>query len=89
MKKLFRLHRGLLSESLATTVCVRNLATIAGALRLQVDSELTNIHISPVAIEDGRLPAEWNNVEYKVLCDCLGYQEQCVGFCNFYEDGVL
>lgn len=89
MKKLFRFHRGSLKDSLDTTIEIRGIADIAAALRLQVDSELTNIHIDPQVIEDDRLPRDWAGLEFKVLCDCLGYENQCVGFCNFYESGVL
>lgn len=81
--KTFRKHRGTLSDSLKTTVEVNNLEDIKKHINT---TYLTNIKIKNNKIEDNRLPGIWNNSQYMVVADFGEYKEQCVGFCNFYEE---
>lgn len=83
MIKLFRKHRGSLVESLKTIVEVNNLEDI----KKHIDaSYLKNMQIKNKSIEDDRLPNIWGNIEYMVVADFDDYKEQCVGFCNFYNE---
>lgn len=88
MKKLFRLHRGGLAESLATTTEVAGLSDIKDKLRsmsLCLDF-YHNIRISREPLLDNRLPKEWEGISYHVLADFDGWRGQCIGMCNFYEE---
>lgn len=82
--KLFRRHRGGLSESLDTTVEVKNLKE----LRKYIKSELgfsSNVKIKKDPVKDNRLPPEWGNLSYYVVADIGDYKEVCIGMTNFYK----
>lgn len=89
MKKLFRFHKGTLSESLATTINVSGLPEIrekiADSIAWADASFFKNIRIQNQAHSDPRLPPEWNEVSYYVIADFDGHAGQCIGMCNFYE----
>ena len=88
METLFRFHRGLLEDSLKTTVCVTGLPAIRAYIKLKDPfffASLSNIRIKKEPITDNRLPKEWGSVEYKVVADFDGYKGQCIGFTNFKE----
>lgn len=85
MKRLFRYHRGMLAESLDTTVEVMGL----DHLKLLLSKEMPfvhNVRISLAADKDDRLPPEWGGYSRYVLADFDGHSGQCIGMCNFYED---
>lgn len=90
MKKLFRFHKGTLSESLATTINVSGLTEIreriADSIAWSDASFFKNIRIQNQAHSDPRLPAEWGGISYYILADFDGCTGQCVGMCNFYEE---
>lgn len=90
MKKLFRFHRGLLAESLETTMEVSGLPElcekIADSVAWADRNYFKNIRIKNEAYHDPRLPAEWGSISYYVVADFDGYKEQCIGMCNFYEE---
>jgi len=87
MKKLFRFHRGLLADSLATTIEVSGLAELQKKIEAQYpQGYISNIHIDPTPHKDSRLPEEWGGVSYYVVADFEGYEEQCFGMSNFYEE---
>jgi hypothetical protein len=86
MKRLMRVHRGQLSDSLATTREVRGLGELIKAVKAEyVPLELKNIHIDKHQLFDDRLPEEWGAQEWYILADFDTYENQCVGMCNFYE----
>lgn len=89
MKKLFRFHRGLLKESLATTTEVSGLAElrekIADSVAWANRNYFKNIRIKNEVHNDPRLPTEWGGVSYYVLAD-FDDGTGCVGMCNFYEE---
>lgn len=82
--KLFRSHRGGLSESLETTIEVDGIADLVRHIAKEMPWA-KNVKILNEAIEDTRLPSEWNNVSYYVVADFEGYTEQCIGMTNFFE----
>lgn len=91
MTKLFRFHRGLLADSLSTTIEVSGLCDLVEKINAEYDSfapsgYLQNIHIDPTPLKDNRLPKEWNGVSYYVVADFEGYKHQCIGMSNFYEE---
>lgn len=90
MKKLFRFHHGILSDSLKTTIEVSGLADLQKRVQAYWDSVapnyIRNIRIENRPIHDSRLPSEWNCVSYYVVADFDGYVGQCIGMCNFYEE---
>lgn len=89
MKKLFRFHRGLLADSLATTIEVSGLAELVEKVKEEWDfapNYLSNICIDPTPHKDSRLPEEWCGVSYYVVADFEGYKGQCIGMSNFYEE---
>ncbi len=90
MKKLFRFHRGTLADSLATTIEVSGLAELVEKVKASWDRHypnyLSNIRIDPTPHKDCRLPEEWRGVSYYVVADFEGYEGQCVGMSNFYEE---
>lgn len=92
MKKLFRFHRGLLADSLATTIEVSGLAELTEKVNAYwndfAPDYLSNIRIDPTPHEDSRLPEEWGGVSYYVVADFDGYEGQCIGMSNFYEELV-
>lgn len=86
MEKLFRFHRGLLSDSLETTTFVTGLEAIKTYLKESdplLYHELSNIRIKHEPYMDERLPKEWGSTEYMVVADCKGYNGICIGFTNF------
>lgn len=83
MIKQFRHHRGTLVESLKTSVEVNGIEDIRKHLDTAV---LNNIKIKNDPITDDRLPENWGNKEYMVVADFDDYKEQCIGFCNFYNE---
>lgn len=88
METLFRFHRGLLADSLETTVFVTGLSAIRAYIKLKDPfffASLSNIRIKKEPITDDRLPKEWGNTEYMVVADFDGYKGQCIGFTNFKE----
>lgn len=88
METLFRFHRGLLSDSLETTVFVTGLPAIRKYIN-DTDSilyaSLSNIRIRKEPYVDDRLPKEWGSVEYKVVADFECYKGQCIGYANFCQ----
>lgn len=88
METLFRFHRGLLADSLETTVFVTGLPAIRKYIN-DTDpifySSLNNIRIKKEPITDNRLPKEWGNTEYMVVADFDGYNGQCIGYTNFCQ----
>ena len=90
MKKLFRFHRGLLAESLETTKEVSGLSELREIISDSVAwagrDYYKNIRIAREAHEDSRLPIEWGGVSHYVIADFEGYEGQCIGMCNFYEE---
>lgn len=86
-KKLFRFHRGLLADSLATTIEVMGLTHLIKEINaVYPKGHLRNIRIKNEPINDFRLPEEWNGVSYYVVADFDGYEGQCIGMSNFYEE---
>lgn len=85
MRKLFRYHRGTLSDSLKTTIEVMGLAHLKLILAENMPFA-HNVRISLAADRDERLPEEWGGSSRYVLADFDGYSGQCIGMCNFYED---
>lgn len=87
MIKQFRQHRGSLIESLKTSVKVNGIEDIRKHLDTSI---LKNIKIKNEKIIDERQldlgRDNWGNIVYKVVADFGEYKEQCVGFCNFYEE---
>lgn len=83
MIKQFRQHRGSLDESLKTSVEVSGIEDIRKYLDTSI---LKNIKIKNDPITDNRLSENCGNIVYKVVADFGEYKEQCVGFCNFYEE---
>lgn len=88
MKKLFRQHRNLLDESMETCKEVSGISDIISILsEIFPQGYLSNIHIDNKSIDDSsRLGEEWKDTRY-VLADFDRYKAQCLGMCNFYEDG--
>ncbi len=90
MKKLFRFHRGLLADSLETTIEVSGLdelrKIISDSIVWADRDYYKNIRIQKEAHNDPRLPEEWNGISHYVVADFEGYKAQCVGMCNFYEE---
>lgn len=91
MKKLFRFHRGSLADSLATTIEVEGLLDLVEKINSEYDTfapsgYLQNILIDPTPHKDNRLPKEWNGMSYYVVADFEGYEHQCIGMSNFYEE---
>lgn len=88
METFFRFHRGLLADSLETTVFVTGLPAIRKYIN-DTDpifySSLNNIRIKKEPITDNRLPKEWGNTEYMVVADFDGYNGQCIGYTNFCQ----
>lgn len=88
METLFRFHRGLLADSLETTVFVTGLPAIQKYIN-DTDpilyASLSNIRIRKEPYVDERLPKEWGSIEYMVVADFDGYKGQCIGFTNFKE----
>lgn len=87
MIKQFRQHRGSLVDSIKTSVKVNGLEDI----RKHLDTSLLkNIKIKNEHIIDERQSDiggdNWGNIVYKVVADFGEYKEQCIGFCNFYEE---
>ena len=88
METLFRFHRGLLADSLETTVFVTGLAAIKVYIKLKDPfflASLSNIRIKPEPYLDDRLPKEFGSIEYMVVADFCGQKGQCIGFTNFRQ----
>lgn len=88
MKKLFRYHRGSLSDSLATTLEVHGIDEIRKIVNscTLCSGYFNNIRIEREPHADSRLPKEWGGISYYVVADFDGYIGQCIGMCNFYEE---
>lgn len=87
MKKLFRYHGRLLTDSLATTIEVAGLADLQKEIEADFpQGYLSNIRIKNEPRKDPRLPEEWDGVSYYVVADFDGYKGQCIGMSNFYEE---
>lgn len=86
-KKMFRLHRGLLDDSIKTCVNVNSLEDIRCILNDNFpDSFLRNICIDNRSIDDSmKLGQDWKYTRY-VLADFGDHKRQCLGMCNFYEE---
>lgn len=84
-KKLFRLHNSRLEESLKTTIEVEGLSDIIAWVD-ELMPWANNIKIQNRQLKDNRLSQEWGNIVYPIVADFKEYTEQCIGFCNFYED---
>ena len=86
METLFRFHRGLLEDSLKTTVFVTGLQGIKAYISY-IDSilyhSIKKIRIKKEPITDSRLPKEWGGIEYMVVADIDGCKGQCIGYTNF------
>lgn len=82
MIKQFRYHRGSFIDSIKTSIEVNGIDDIREQFNKSV---LKNIKIKNDPIEDNRLPENWGNIEYIVVADFDDYEEQCIGFCNFYD----
>lgn len=85
MKKLFRFHRGGLTESLATTIEVTGLYESKQILAKELPY-VHNVRIHRTWLSDDRLPEEWYGGCHYVVADFDGYTGQCIGMCNFYEE---
>lgn len=84
--KLFRFHRGMLADSLETTIQVKSLYDIQRAVEYAMSEiDPKNIRILNDPICDPRLPSEWGGICYYVLADIKGHFGQCVGMSNFYD----
>lgn len=84
--KLFRFHRGTLSDSLETTIQVKSLHDIKWAVENTMPEICPkNIRILNEPICDPRLPSEWGGICYYVLADIKDNTGQCVGMSNFYD----
>lgn len=86
METLFRLHSGLLEDSLETTVFVTGLPAIKAYISENAPvlyHSIKKIRIKKEPITDNRLPKEWGSIEYMVVADFDGYKGQCIGFTNF------
>lgn len=94
--RLFRLHRGLLADSMKTCKEVKDLKDIEEYFLSQTNlfSEcFVNFQIDPKGVDDSvRLGSDWSATHY-VLADCIypgqEFKAQCVGMCNFYEEGIV
>lgn len=85
MKKLFRYHRGLLADSLATTIEVMGLYELKQILAKELPY-VHNVRIHRKWMPDDRLPEEWSGGCRYVVADFDGFIGQCIGMCNFYEE---
>lgn len=85
--KLFRFHRGCLSDSLETAIQVKSLHDIKWAVENAMPEVCPkNIRILNEPICDPRLPSEWGGFCYYVLANTKDYAGQCVGMSNFYDE---
>lgn len=95
-KRLFRLHRGSLKESMKTCKEIASLRDIAVYVRSYMNwlpEYYTNFQIDPKGVDDSRrLGSDWSNTHY-VLVDFVfpgqEFKAQCIGMCNFYEEGIV
>lgn len=85
MSKYFRYHRGSFAESLATMRKVSGLADMKQLILAELPN-VKNIHISKTHYNDIRMPHQWDGKTHYVLADFDGYESQCIGMCNFYEE---
>lgn len=87
-RKLFRWHRGQLSESLDTTIEVRSVSHMISYIikDFPADNYLHNVRIKEECINDSsRAGGDWEN-QHMVIADFEGYTGQCIGWCNFIAD---
>lgn len=85
MKKIFRFHRHLFDESIKTMREVKDLSEMKCVIITEMPF-VTNIHISRTKFNDPRTPEEWGGTTHYILADFDGYESQCIGMCNFYEE---
>lgn len=94
--RLFRLHRGSLADSMNTCREVASLKDIAAYVRSDMNwlpECYVNFQIDPKGVDDSRrLGESWADTHY-VLVDCTfpaqEFKAQCIGMCNFYEEGIV
>lgn len=85
MRKLFRHHRGLLADSLKTTVEVSSFSDIEELVKKEWGQYCTNLNTKYVGDDSSRAGEEWKETYY-VLADFKdGYKQQCIGMCNFHK----
>ena len=82
--KLFREHRGGLTESLATTIeCPKGVKSIVE--HYAYDARLIDIFIDPKPIPDNRLPKEWKDVSFYVYGLYSDNSRAVIGMSNFCD----
>lgn len=82
--KLFREHRGGLTESLATTIeCPKGRKSIVE--HYAYDARLVDVLIAPKPICDDRLPKEWKGVSFDVYGLYSDDSRAVIGMSNFCD----
>lgn len=82
--KLFREHRGGLTESLATTIeCPKGVQSIVE--HYAYDARLVDVLIDPKPIPDNRLPQEWEGVSFYVYGIYPDIGRVVIGMSNFCD----
>ncbi|MBO7235159.1 MAG: hypothetical protein J6V05_01040 [Alistipes sp.] len=82
--KLFREHRGGLTESLATTIeCPKGVQNIVK--HYAYDARLMDVLIDPKPIRDDRLPKEWKGVFFYVYGLYSDDSRAVIGMSNFCD----
>lgn len=87
-RRLFRWHRGSLSESLATTKEVYSISDMIAYIIEDYQAPagyLKKIHISDEGLKDSRCGINWENI-YRVMADFNDNTSFCIGYCNFNQD---
>lgn len=86
--KVFREHRGVLVESLATTIeCPNGLSDIKAHYKDSILRHyIKDMYIQENIIPDDRLPYVWGGKSYNVIARSVENDfEFVIGQCNFYE----
>lgn len=82
--KLFREHRGGITESLATTMeCPKGVKSIVE--HYAYDAHLVDVFIDPKPIPDDRLPKEWKGVSFYVYGRYSDDSKAVIGMSNFCD----
>lgn len=82
--KLFREHRGGITESLATTMeCPKGVKSIVE--HYAYDAHLVDVFIDPKPIPDDRLPKEWKGVSFYVYGLYSDDSRVVIGMSNFCD----
>lgn len=84
--KLYRHHRDMLKDSLATTCEVSGIEELRQYLTHYWSGHVSDILILKRKIEDWRLPKEWGGVSYEVIAEFADGGWGCIGMTNFYEE---